>query len=198
MSLHKNITYPDGHIAHAYEYANAAARTGATGFTSADIGKIARQTDDNSFYVLQAVTPTWAAITGGGGGVTPKSNLTWGNGSVSATTTTRYLSPGYDSSVAPTSVIQWAVDAPGSLSQMRVKHNGAGGNANTIVYTLRKNGVATAVTVTVAANSTTVVADTTNSVTVALGDLLDIEVTKGASVGTSPADVMLSLLFTPS
>jgi len=64
MSLHKNIGFADGHIAHSYEYANAGARTGASGFVSADIGKIARQTDDNSFWVLQATTPTWADITG--------------------------------------------------------------------------------------------------------------------------------------
>jgi hypothetical protein len=45
-------------------YANAAARTGATGFTAADVNKIAYQ-DGNpgSYYRLTATTPTWAAYT---------------------------------------------------------------------------------------------------------------------------------------
>ncbi len=197
MSLHKNITYPDGHIVHSYEYANAAARTGATGFVAADIGRIARQTDDNSFYVLTATTPTWVSITGGGG-TTPKSILTWGNGSVSSTTTTRYLAPGYEDSIAPTSVVQWVAPCNGTISQLYAKHNTAGGNANAIVYTARKNGSAQTLTVSVAANSTTAVGDTTHSFTVAAGDVVDIEVTKAASVGTSPTDIMVTAQFVPS
>lgn len=56
------------HVIHAYEYANAAARTGATGFVSDDLGKVAWQQDDDTFWVLTAVTPTWSELTGGGGG----------------------------------------------------------------------------------------------------------------------------------
>lgn len=52
------------HVIQAYEYANASARTGASGFVSADIGKVARQTDNNTFWVLTAVTPTWSELTG--------------------------------------------------------------------------------------------------------------------------------------
>lgn len=196
MSLHKNITYPDGHIVHSYEYANAAARTGATGFVAADIGRIARQTDDNSFYVLTATTPTWASITSGG--VTPKSILHWGNNSISGTTTTRYLSPGYDSSMAPTTPVQFAVPCAGTISRLYIKHNAAGGNSNPVVYTVRKNGVATALTVSVNADSTTVTADTTNSFTVAAGDVIGIEVTKASSIGSSPVDVLASVQFVPS
>jgi len=196
MSLHKNITYPDGHIVHSYEYANAAARTGATGFVSADIGRIARQTDDNSFYVLTAVTPTWVSITGSGG-ATPKSNITWGSNGVSSTTTTRYLHPWYEDSLAPTTVIQWRVIANGTISLMRVRHNTTAGNGNNIVYTLRVNGTASALTVSIP-STTADASDLTHSVTVAAGDLVDIEVTKAASVGTSPSDIMCSAQFSPT
>lgn len=65
MSYHDEVTYDANHISHAYEYANAAARTGASGFVAADVGKIARQTDDDSFYVLTATTPTWLQIGSG-------------------------------------------------------------------------------------------------------------------------------------
>jgi hypothetical protein len=54
------------HVVYNYSYASAAARTGASGFTSDDIGKIARQTDNNTFWILTATTPTWAQIDSGG------------------------------------------------------------------------------------------------------------------------------------
>lgn len=56
------------HQIHNWEYANAAARTGASGFTSDDVHKIALQLDNNSFWLLTAITPTWVAIGSGGAG----------------------------------------------------------------------------------------------------------------------------------
>lgn len=48
-----------------WEYDNAAARTGASGFVATDVGKIAKQTDTGTFWELTAVTPTWAQVGGG-------------------------------------------------------------------------------------------------------------------------------------
>jgi hypothetical protein len=45
-----------------WTYANAAARTGATGFVTADLGKLAYQSDNGTYWRLTAVTPTWAAV----------------------------------------------------------------------------------------------------------------------------------------
>lgn len=45
-----------------WEYASAAARTGASGFTADDIGKVAKQTDNGTYWELTAVTPTWSQI----------------------------------------------------------------------------------------------------------------------------------------
>jgi len=42
-------------------YANAAARTAATGFVAADVGKMAYQADTQAYYALTATTPTWVA-----------------------------------------------------------------------------------------------------------------------------------------
>lgn len=51
------------HVSQAFEYANAAARTGAAGLTADDVGKIARQTDNESFWVLTDHSPvTWSAL----------------------------------------------------------------------------------------------------------------------------------------
>ncbi len=70
MSKHSELTPSSGgiHVIQSYEYANAAARTGATGLVPADVGRVARQLDNNSFWVLTDDSPvTWAAMSGGGG-----------------------------------------------------------------------------------------------------------------------------------
>jgi len=65
MSFHDLETAGSIHVPYNWEYANAAARTGASGFVSDDLGKLARQTDDNSLWMLTAVTPTWISVGGG-------------------------------------------------------------------------------------------------------------------------------------
>ena len=60
MPLFRNAEYTDVPIAYSLVYANQAARLAATGLTSADQGRIARQTDDGSFYILRSHSPlTW-------------------------------------------------------------------------------------------------------------------------------------------
>jgi hypothetical protein len=43
-----------------WTYANAAALAGATGFSAADIGQLAYQSDTQTYYRLQTPTPTWS------------------------------------------------------------------------------------------------------------------------------------------
>jgi len=57
MSLHSNQTA--NHIIENWSYATSTARTTATGFVTADLGKIAFQTDIGAYYRLTATTPTW-------------------------------------------------------------------------------------------------------------------------------------------
>lgn len=188
MALHKNLTEPDIHIPYAYTYANAAARTGASGFVSADLGKFARQTDDNTIWMLTATTPTWVQVSSAASTPPPPPILLWGNSNVSGTTTTRYLTPGYTDATAPTSAVQFRVPSAGTVRKLRVRQNVGAGNGNNIVYTVRKNGSAQALAVTIASTSQDG-SDLSNTFTVAAGDLLDIEVTKASSVGTSPSNV---------
>lgn len=116
----------------------------------------------------------------------------FGNNSVTATTTTRYLVPGYTAGTAPTAPVQYRLPSAGTVRRLRVRHNTGAGNGLAIVYTVRINGVASAVTVSLASTATDG-SDLVNTVAVAAGDLIDIEVTKAASVGTSPAEIMASL-----
>jgi len=68
MSFHDAVTIGDVHIIHQFEYADTAARTGATGLVATDVGKVARQTDTNTFWVLKDESPvTWTQLDGGGG-----------------------------------------------------------------------------------------------------------------------------------
>lgn len=65
------------HTTIALEFADAAARTSFAG-VAGDIGKVARQLDDDSLWMLQDLAPTWLGI-GTGAGVTSHlglSNLT--------------------------------------------------------------------------------------------------------------------------
>lgn len=66
--LHKKLPASERHAPWSWSYANAAARTGATGFTADDVGKVAWQDSDGTAWVLTATTPTWIALGGSGGG----------------------------------------------------------------------------------------------------------------------------------
>lgn len=124
----------------------------------------------------------------------PSAQLSWGNDSVAATTTTRYLTPCYEAETARTGPVQFKVTRAGTLKNMRVHANTTAGNGNAIVYTLRVNGVASTLTVSLA-STTADGSDLTHSVVVAAGDSVDIEVTKAASVATSPSDITVTMEF---
>jgi len=68
MTWHKDATPPDVHIPYAWTYANQTARESATGLEAADVGKFARQTDDDTIWMLIDESPvTWKFIGGGVG-----------------------------------------------------------------------------------------------------------------------------------
>lgn len=68
MAQHNEETGLNIHVPYAFEYADETEREAATGFISADVGKFARQLDDNTIWMLTATTPTWVAVGGGGVG----------------------------------------------------------------------------------------------------------------------------------
>jgi len=116
----------------------------------------------------------------------------FGASQVGASTTTRYLFPSFANSPAQTTAVQ--VEIPSGVTsfdaiRMDVLHNVPSGNGNDIVYTLRVNNVATALTATLASTGTSVTA--TATVAIAAGDVIDIEVTKAANVANSPDDIVV-------
>lgn len=118
--------------------------------------------------------------------------LTWGDGLIGTSITTRFLSPGYDGGAAPTSPIQIKASRSGKLRDFRVFHNTPAGNGNDITYTMRVNSVATPINVTMASTASNGI-DILNEVDISAGDSLDIEVVKLVAIGTSPSNVMVSI-----
>jgi hypothetical protein len=77
--------------------------------------------------------------------------LGWGNNDVGTATTTRFLDSWWSSRTAPSSDDrQRPLARAGTLRNLVVRHGLAGGNGNSVVYTVLVNGVATAITVTLA------------------------------------------------
>jgi len=65
MVFHNSLGVGSIHIPYEFTYANAAARVAATP-DAADIGKFARQADNNGIWMLTGVSPTtWVAVSGG-------------------------------------------------------------------------------------------------------------------------------------
>jgi len=79
MAFHKDEAGLSLHALHAFTFATAVERVAGTGYTitAADIGKVAKQTDANRFYLLVNNSPlTWSEVTapGGSGGINYISN----------------------------------------------------------------------------------------------------------------------------
>lgn len=116
----------------------------------------------------------------------------WGDAAIAATTTTRYLTPGFADGTASTTPIQFRVPSAGTLRRLRVRQNTGAGNGNAVVYTVRVNGVASLLTVSMTSTANDG-SDLVNTVAIAAGDLIDIEVTKALSIAASPSDIVASL-----
>lgn len=165
------------------------------GLLSAPIGSYATLKTAPMIWVNTDGATTWdlvyptVAPPGGGSAV-----FLWGNGSVGTSATDRFLTPGYQDALAPvvTSIVQFRTLSAGTLMNLRVRHNQPDGNGNDIVYTVRVNGVPTAIQVTLASNANDG-SDLVNSQIVAAGVLVDIIVTKAAGIVASPAGVVAEL-----
>jgi hypothetical protein len=128
---------------------------------------------------------------------TPKTDtLIWGNDGIGTSTTARFLVPGYSETQAPVVTPAFRAPTAGTVRNLRVRQNTVGVGAANLTYTLRKNGTGTALTCTFS-NTAADGSDLVNSFTVAAGDLLDITVTKSASITTSPIDVLATVEFAP-
>jgi hypothetical protein len=142
--------------------------------------------------ILQRIGGTWTPVDPTDLGLAD--TLIWGNDNIGSSPTTRYLVPGWDALLAPTAMRNYRVARAGTLSEMRVHHNAPGGNGNTVTYTLTVNGAPTALTVSMLSTAPDGT-DLANSIATVAGDLLGIEVTKGAAIGSGSLRAAVSVRF---
>jgi hypothetical protein len=65
MGLHRTLPYTENHRLQSLEFADAAARDAVSGLAPNDIGRIARQVDNNSFWLLTDDDPVvWQGFSG--------------------------------------------------------------------------------------------------------------------------------------
>ncbi len=83
----------------------------------------------------------------------------------------------------------------GTLANLLVRHQTAGGNGNAVTYRVRVNGVDTAMTVTVPTGAIGQVLDAVNSVAVVLGDVVTLKATKPLAVGGGSVRPTASMEF---
>jgi len=62
MPLHNSLGAGDIHVVYQWSYVNAASRAAASGFVSADVGKVALQLDNNTLWLLTDPAPVWRSV----------------------------------------------------------------------------------------------------------------------------------------
>jgi hypothetical protein len=118
--------------------------------------------------------------------------LTWGTQTLTGTSTTRYLTPGYEGSSAPTVQIDLDMPRAAVLSSLRVRARLPGANAApTLSFGVLVNGVPTPLVATGPSNVTGWT-DLVHTLPVVAGDRVALIVTKSAA-GNSPTDVIATL-----
>jgi hypothetical protein len=142
----------------------------------------------NSLLVVYTTATLGAAVHATLGG-TNTERLVFGADSLGIETTAVYLLPGYSPAIAGVKEVQIPVEA-GTLKNMRVRQV-VGTGSVTLTYTVRVNGVNSALSVAID-NITTSGSDLVNDVTVLAGDTISVGVVKSAQPTTSASLVLVS------
>ncbi len=142
---------------------------------------------DGEILVRSGTTIVGQAVGGGAPSV-----LQWGNNSVSGTNTTRYLTPGHDGTAQTNNDRQIPMPRAGTLQNLFIEHNTPAGNGGSVFYTVLVNGVATAITTSLASTAASA-SDISNTVAVVAGDLVSIEVSKISSIGSGNLQAFCTL-----
>lgn len=159
------------------------------GQVTARIGSVYLRSDGGqatTFYYKEsgAANTGWVGVGG--------TMIEWGADSLGTAATALFLGPGYIATASAVE-IQVPVTRPGTVRNLRLQIATAGTGSQTVTFTVRKNGVDTAIVATINNTATGLTSDTSDSFTVVAGDLLSIKVTKAAIVAAGQAQVAGSL-----
>ena len=114
--------------------------------------------------------------------------IVFGTGDTGTSGAAGYLAPGWIAALSATE-LQMTLTRPGTLRSLYIAVAVAGTGAATNTYTVRKNGVDTTITTTIANTSAGAASDVTHSVTVVAGDLLSVSCAKSGGVAAGQSDV---------
>lgn len=122
--------------------------------------------------------------------------LYFGNDNIGAAANSVFLHPGFSSGIATGTAIGLRIRRAGTLANLSVRHNVAIGNGNSVVYTVFVNGVATALTVTLATAAIGNADDDVNRVAVVSGDIITVQATKALALGNGAQNTTATFQFT--
>lgn len=120
------------------------------------------------------------------------SPVVFGANDLGTAATALFLAPGFIAAASATE-IKFTVTRPGRIRNFYVQVATAGTDAQTVTFTVRKNGVDTTLTCSKGNDTTGTASDLVNSFTVVAGDLLSISVIKAAIVTAGQQGVTASL-----
>lgn len=152
-------------------------------------GELFFREDTDTLYIKR--TAGWVAVSSTGLGTSD--TLVFSCGGIGTSTTSRYIPFGNTPNNAPTQPISFRIARAGTLRNLRIRHNTAGVGGN-ITYTILVNGVASALSLTMAASSTDAT-ELITTVSVTSGDLIDVRASKASSLTSSPNEVTVSIEF---
>jgi hypothetical protein len=149
-----------------------------------------------SGVTVNAANISPAGIPGATGPIGPGAGavLSWGTDTINTTTTTRFLAPGYIAAAGTTDVYRIRAPRAGTLRNLHIMQNTVSSSTTNITYTVLVNGVSSALTITMAANVTTA-ADTADTVVIAKGDQITLQVTKAGTLASAVQQVVVSVEF---
>jgi hypothetical protein len=147
---------------------------------------------DTTLVALKLRTASaWVVLSTGGGPGASISVLQFGADGLVSSPGTRYLTPGFANISA--SILELAVTRAGTLQNLFTTHSTPGGpGAQPVTYTVLVNGAPTALTTTLLADVAGPASDLVNTVAVAQGDRIAIQVVNlvnlgGGGAGAQPA-----------
>jgi len=119
--------------------------------------------------------------------------LFWGTQTLPASGFPRYVPPGrIDSTPSTQNLYDFHAPRAGVMRRMYVRHSDNGGSG-TVTYTLHINGLATALTVTIAAGVVGSASDLVDNVAIVQGDLIEMVMTRPGGGSGGNVDSMVSM-----
>lgn len=132
--------------------------------------------------------PTWQDRLGG--------QVVWAAANIDATANTKVMPVGYESAMLDANTPKgYLAPRAGTFRNMFARHNTANGNGNTVTYTLRVNGINTALAVTLATGAIGSNSNLVTTVAVAQGDLIEVTKTNALGLGNGVQEAFVSAQF---